>query len=50
MTHPAYSPDLALCEFFLYLNVKNRMRGHRFPSPEDAVAAYIEELNAMSEN
>ena len=50
MTHPAYSPDLAPCDIFLFPNVKNRMRGHRFPSPEDAVAAYNKELSAMSEN
>ena len=50
MTHPAYSPDLALCDIFLFPNVKNCMRGHQFPSPEDAVAAYNEELSAMSEN
>ena len=50
MTHPAYSPDLAPCDIFLFPNVKNRMRGRRFPSPEDAVAAYNEELSAMSEN
>lgn len=49
MTHSPYSPDLAPCDFFLFPNVKNRMRGHRFPSPEDAVAAYTEELSAMSE-
>ena len=45
MTHPAYSPDLALCDIFLFPNVKNCMRGHQFPSPEDAVAAYNEELS-----
>ena len=50
MTHPAHCPDLATCDFFLFPNVKNRMRGHQFPSPEDAVAAYNEELSAMSGN
>ena len=50
MTHPAYSPDLAPCDFFLFPNVKTRLRGHRFSRPEDAVAAYNEELNARSEN
>ena len=50
VTHPAYSPDLAPCDIFLFLNMKNRMCGHRFPSPEDAVAAYNEELSAVSEN
>ena len=50
MTHPAYSPDQAPYDIFLFPNMKNRMRGRRFPSPEDAVAAYNEELSAMSEN
>ena len=50
MTHPAYSPDLAPCDFSLFPNVKNCLRGHRFPSPEDAVAVYNEKLSAMSEN
>ena len=50
ITHPAYSPDMAPCDIFLFPNVKNLMRGHQFPSSEDAVAAYNEELSAMSEN
>ncbi|XP_055316153.1 histone-lysine N-methyltransferase SETMAR-like [Sitodiplosis mosellana] len=40
MGHPAYSPDLAPNDFFLFPHIKNKMRGQRFPTPEDAVDAF----------
>jgi len=30
MTHCSYSPDLLSNDFFLFLNIKNKMRGERF--------------------
>lgn len=50
MTHPPYSPDLAPCDYFLFPTIKNRMRGRRFSTPEEAVAAYEHELTALEEN
>lgn len=40
MTHPPYSPDLAPNDFFLFPRIKDKMRGQRFSSPEEAVKAF----------
>ncbi|KAG5324781.1 GVQW3 protein, partial [Acromyrmex heyeri] len=37
MTHCPYSPDLSSNDFFLFPNIKKKMRGKRFESPEAAV-------------
>lgn len=33
--HPSYSPDLAMCDFWLFLNLKKNLRGRRFHSEEE---------------
>lgn len=40
MGHPPYSPDLAPNDFFLFPFVKNKLRGQRFMTPEEAVDAF----------
>ena len=40
LNHPPYSSDLTLNDFFLFSCVKNKMRGQRFPTPEEAVEAF----------
>lgn len=40
MTHCPYSPDLSPNDFFLFRHIKNKMRGERFSSPEEAVEAF----------
>lgn len=40
MGHPPYSPDLAPNDFFLFPTIKKKLRGQRFPTPEDAVDAF----------
>ena len=40
MGHPPYSPDLAPNDFFLFPYVKNKLRGQRFSTPEEAVDAF----------
>ncbi|KAG5315042.1 SETMR methyltransferase, partial [Pseudoatta argentina] len=40
MTHCPYSPDLSSNDFFLFPNIKKKMRGERFKSPEAAVEAF----------
>ena len=35
--HPAYSPDLAPSDFFLFPNLKKNIRGLHFPSDEEVV-------------
>ena len=39
ISHPAYSPDLALSDFFLFLNLKKDIRGLHFRSDEEVVMA-----------
>ena len=33
--HPPYSPDLAMCDFWLFFNLKKNLRGRRFHSEEE---------------
>ena len=40
MSHPPYSPDLAPNDIFLMPYVKNKMRGQRFWTPEEAIDAF----------
>ncbi|CAH2006892.1 unnamed protein product [Acanthoscelides obtectus] len=40
LDHPAYSPDLNSNDFFTFSKIKNRLRGQRFQSPEEAVDAF----------
>lgn len=46
--HPPYSPDLAPCDFFLFPKIKNKIKGIRFSSPDEAAAAYLEAVRALS--
>ena len=39
MPHPAYSPDLAPSDYFLFPNLKKDIRGHDVRSNEEVVAA-----------
>ena len=43
--HPAYSPDLAPSDFFLFQNSKKDIRGHHFRSDEEVVTAVEEWVN-----
>ena len=40
MTHSPYSLDLSPNDFFLFPNIKNKMRGERFESPKVAVETF----------
>ena len=40
--HPAYSPDLAPIDYFLFQNLKKNIRGRHFRSNEEVVAAVEE--------
>ena len=44
--HPAYSPDLAPSDFFLFPNLKTDIRGLHFRSDEEVVTAVEEWVNA----
>ena len=41
MNRPPYNPDLAPNDFFLFPCVKNKMRGQRFSTPEDAFTMHV---------
>ena len=43
--HPAYSPDLAPSEFFLFPNLKKDIRGLHFRSDEEVVTADDDRVN-----
>ncbi len=50
LPHPAYSPDLAPSDFWLYSRLKKEIRGVRFPSLEalkEAVADQIGTITAL---
>ncbi|CAH2017335.1 unnamed protein product [Acanthoscelides obtectus] len=40
LDHPPYSPDRSPNDFFTFPKIKNRLRGQRFQSPEEAVDAF----------
>ncbi|CAH2012987.1 unnamed protein product [Acanthoscelides obtectus] len=40
LDHPPYSPDLSPNDFFTFPKIKNRLRGQRLQSPEEAVDAF----------
>ncbi|CAH1999497.1 unnamed protein product [Acanthoscelides obtectus] len=40
LDHPPYNPDLSPNDFFIFQEIKNRLRGQRFQSPEEAVDAF----------
>ena len=39
-THPPYSPDLAPCDWFLFLPVKKQLKGKQFQNAEDGRAFF----------
>ena len=49
MIHCSYSPDLSPNDFFLFSNIKNKMRGERFESPEavETFRTLISEVRAL---
>lgn len=48
MGHPPYSPDLAPNDFFLFPKIKDKLRGQRFSSPEDAVEEFKNHVLELS--
>jgi histone-lysine N-methyltransferase SETMAR len=39
LKHPAYSPDLAPSDYYLFPNLKERLKGRKFSSTEEATLA-----------
>lgn len=48
LRHPPYSPDLAPCDFYVFRELKRRLRGKRFESPKEAIDAMNVILGDMS--
>ncbi|GFU94518.1 putative transposase [Trichonephila clavipes] len=44
---PPYSPDLSPCDFFLFLKLKNHLKGHHFGTLENIQTAVIDQLKAI---
>jgi len=46
--HPAYSPDLAPCDFYVFPKVKPRLKGRPFISIEEIQAQSQQVLNTLT--
>ena len=46
--HPPYSPDLAICDFFLFPTVKDHLRGRKFEPREELGTAITEALRTVT--
>ena len=50
LEHPPYSPDLAPCNFYLFLQIKSVLKGTHFLSVENVKAKTAEILNNLTEH
>ena len=48
LQHPPYSPDLTICDFFLFPTVKDHLRGRKFESREKLGTAITEALRTVT--
>lgn len=46
--HPAFSPDLAASDFYLFGKVKNQLKGSEFDSEDELFEAKVQILNGIS--
>ena len=47
--HPHYSPDLALCDFCLFLKLKEKFRGCRYETIEEMKEAVIKVIDMLTQ-
>jgi len=50
LEHPAYSPDLAPSDFFLFLKIKEIMEGRNFDNTDDIRSNMTAALKAIPQN
>ena len=50
LDHPAYSPDLAPSDYYLFRNLKSHLRGVRYPDDEALKEAVKEWLEGQTED
>jgi len=48
MPQSPYSPDLAPCDFFLFLKIKRTLKGRRFASIDEIKSASLKKLKTIS--
>ena len=42
------SPDLAACDFYLFPNLKSKLKGHHFGTTENIQKIVTDELNTLN--
>ena len=47
MGHPAYSPDLSPCDFWLFPKIKEKLRGKEFQDINELHAAVQEQMDGL---
>jgi len=50
LPHPPYSPDLALCDFFLFPQLKKTTKGRRFDDIEEVQANVMRQMAAITKS
>ena len=50
LEHPTYSPDLAPSDFFLFLKIKNILKGRQFDDNDDIRSNTTAALKAIPQN
>ena len=48
LQHQPYSPDLAICDFFLFPTVKDHLPGRKFETREELGTAIMEALRTVA--
>jgi hypothetical protein len=47
VSHPSYSPDLVLCDFFLFPRLKSKLKGRRFQDVTEIQEQSLTVLHAI---
>ncbi len=50
ITHTTYSPDLTICDFFLFPTFESDLKGRRFESPQPAFEAAASAFKNLTQN
>jgi transposase len=50
LPHPPYSPDVAPYDFYLFLKLKSKLKGHHFGIVENMRIIVTDELRTLTEN
>jgi len=50
LLHPPYSPDLALCDLYLFPKLKSKFKGLHFGTMENIQKIVTDELHTLMEN